>query len=239
MSPFSIELDSFVSLILYLLLTFVAYVFCLLFVWVVFVNTWPKGGRNRWNVWILFKKVFKKFCLGELKLFMKGGEYNFFFNVSKLRGRVSLLLFLYCVSYYCLYIFLSTHSVMCSFECFQERQVHSNQDLLHLFVTSRLGVLDWDLWCIWAFYCIWELCYVVCVFCHGLPKGEIVRFWVCNVGKPWQNMRKTKSHWFRMVYIKVEHKKTQVRDGKNELQAVWFDWYLINRKSHISKNQQT
>ena len=140
-----------------------------------------------------------------------------------------------------IYVFLSTHVVMCSFECFQERQVHSNQDLLPLFVTSRLGVLDWDLWCIWAFYCIWELCYVVCVFCHGLPKGEIVRFWVCNVGKPWQNMRKTKSHWFRMVYIKVEHKK--LKFGMKKMSYKLFGsvgtWSIENHISaKISKRKK-
>ena len=58
-------------------------------------------------------------------------------------------------------------------------------------------------------------------------------------------MTKTKSHWFRMIYIEVQDKKTQVRDEKNELQAVSLDWYSINRKSfdwysidrklHISK----
>ena len=35
--------------------------------------------------------------------------------------------------------------VMCSFECFQERQVHFDQDLQPLIATSRLGILDWDL----------------------------------------------------------------------------------------------
>ena len=84
---------------------------------------------------------------------------------------------------------------MCSFECFQERQIHSNQDFLPLHATSRLGVLYWDLWYIWAFYYIWALCYVVCVFCHGLPKGEIVRFWVCNVGKPWQKLSLIGLEW--------------------------------------------
>ena len=51
-------------------------------------------------------------------------------------------------------------------------------------------------------------------------------------------MAKTNSHWFRMVYIEVQDKKTHVRDEENELQSVSFDWYSINRKSHISKNQQ-
>ena len=56
-------------------------------------------------------------------------------------------------------------------------------------------------------------------------------------------MTKTKSHWFRMVYIEVQDKKLKFEMGKNELQAVSFDWYLIGTrsiKSHISaKNQQT
>ena len=51
-------------------------------------------------------------------------------------------------------------------------------------------------------------------------------------------MTKTKSHWFRMVYIEIQNKKkkkNQFRDEKNELQSVSFNWYLIDRKSHINK----
>ena len=144
----------------------------------------------------------------------------------------------YIVFHIIVYMSFFPHIRWCVLECFQERQVHSNQDLLHLFVTSRLGVLDWDLWCIWAFYCIWELCYVVCVFCHGLPKGEIVRFWVCNVGKPWQNMRKTKSHWFRMVYIKVEHKKLKfgMKKMSYKLYGSIGTWSIENHISAKSAN---
>ena len=40
-------------------------------------------------------------------------------------------------------------------------------------------------------------------------------------------MTKTKSHWFRMVYIEVQDKKLKFEMGKNELQAVSFDWYSI------------
>ena len=36
-------------------------------------------------------------------------------------------------------------------------------------------------------------------------------------------MTKTKSYWFRMVYIEVQEKKTHVQDEKNELQSVLFD----------------
>ena len=38
-----------------------------------------------------------------------------------------------------------------------------------------------------------------------------------------------------MVYIEVQDKKTHVQDEKNELQSILFDWYSIDRKSHISK----
>ena len=48
-------------------------------------------------------------------------------------------------------------------------------------------------------------------------------------------MTKSKSHWFRIVYFQVQDKKTQVRDEKNELQSVSFDWYSIDRKLHINK----
>ena len=37
------------------------------------------------------------------------------------------------------------HVVMCFLDYFQERQVHSDQNLFPLIATSRLGVLDWDL----------------------------------------------------------------------------------------------
>ena len=44
-------------------------------------------------------------------LFCLGGEYKKLFVVSNLGGE--LVYFLYSVSYYCLYVFLSTHAVMC------------------------------------------------------------------------------------------------------------------------------
>ena len=37
-----------------------------------------------------------------------------------------------------------------------------------------------------------------------------------------------------MVYIEVQDKKTHVQDEKNELQSILFDWYSIDRRSHIS-----
>ena len=47
-------------------------------------------------------------------LFCLGGEYKKLFDVSNLGGElVYFCFFLYSVSYYCLYVFLSTHAVMC------------------------------------------------------------------------------------------------------------------------------
>ena len=69
--------------------------------------------------------------------------------------------------------------------------------------------------------------YVVYVFCHKLPNEKIVWFWVCNVGKPWQNMIKTKSHWFRMVYIEVQDKK--LKFGMKKMSYKLF--HLIGTRS--------
>ena len=95
-------------------------------------------------------------------MFLKGGE-NKIFDVFYLGGEL-VCIFVICFSFiiYCLYVFISTHVVMCSFECFHERQVHSDQDILPLLVTSRLGVLDYNFCCIWAFLLYW----VVLVFKH-------------------------------------------------------------------------
>ena len=136
--------------------------------------------RNRWNVGILFKKVFKMFCLRGDKIVFERRRIYKLFDVSNLKEELVYFCFYICVSYYCLYVFLSTHAVMCSFEWFQERQVHSVQDLLSLLATSRLGVLDWDLWWNWAFYFIGLFLYLSISFCmyvlSRMPKGEIVRF---------------------------------------------------------------
>ena len=79
-----------------------------------------------------------------MKLFCKGENINFFFDVYNLGGELVYFCFYICVSN-CLYVFLSMHVVMCFLDYFQERQVHSDQNLLPLIATSRLGVLDWDL----------------------------------------------------------------------------------------------
>ena len=38
-----------------------------------------------------------------------------------------------------------------------------------------------------------------------------------------------------MVYIEAHNKKLKFGMKKNELQSVSFDWYSIDRKSHINK----
>ena len=46
-------------------------------------------------------------------LFCLGGEYKKLFAISNLGGELEFTFFLYPVSYYCFYVFLSTHAVMC------------------------------------------------------------------------------------------------------------------------------
>ena len=84
-----------------------------------------KRGRNRWNLGILVKRFLTVFYLLLLHIC-----YSFLFI--------------------CLY-FHTCGDV--HFWVFQERQVHFDQNLLPLQATFRFEVLDWDLWCNWAFYC--------------------------------------------------------------------------------------
>ena len=110
-----------------------------------------------------------------------------FFPIFK--GHYKLILGgeLVCIFVILLFLCLSFHTcVDVFFWVFQERQEHSNQYLLPLLATSRLWVLDWDLWCIWAFYCIWALC-CMCVLSQIAKWGDCW-FWVYNVGKPWQKL---------------------------------------------------
>ena len=71
-----------VPFILYFLLNFVAYVFYLLFVWVVFVNKWQKGGEidEMWESCL--------FCLGGVKYFFERGRIWKLFDVSNLGGEL-------------------------------------------------------------------------------------------------------------------------------------------------------
>ena len=132
------------------------------------------------------------FCLGGVKFVFERGRIWKLFDVSNLGGELEFTFVFNILFHIIVYMSFFPHMQWCVCWVVQERQVHSDQDRLPLIgnflVRSlRLGFCD----VFGHFYCIWALC---CVFCHGLPKGEIVRFWVCNVGKPWQNMTKTNSH---------------------------------------------
>ena len=81
--------------------------------------------------------------------FRKGFNYFYF-------GGELVCMFVICC--YCIYIYIyiyivhivylslfpHMHVLMCSFKCFR-RQVHFDQDLLPLFATFWLEVLDWNL----------------------------------------------------------------------------------------------
>ena len=104
-----------------------------------------------------------------MKLFLKRREnksfyFLFFYYVSNLGGELVCMFYLLLLHIcYLLFICLYFHTCIdVLFWVFQERQVYSNQDLLPLLATFGLEVLDWNLWCILAFYCNW----VVLVFEH-------------------------------------------------------------------------
>ena len=95
--------------------------------------------RGRWN------------CLWKGE---KIKSFLFFFYVSNFGGELVYMFVICCYCIYvicCLSVFISTR-VDVLFWVFQERKVHSDQDLLPFLVTFGLEVLDWNLWCIWAFY---------------------------------------------------------------------------------------
>ena len=118
MPLFSLELDSFVSLIIYFLLFSITYVFCLPYDWVVFVNTWQKGGEisEMWE--ICFKRFLIVLFLVDEIVFERGRIWKAF-DVSNLGGELAYFCF-YIVLHFFLYVFLSTHILMCSFECFRK-----------------------------------------------------------------------------------------------------------------------
>ena len=81
-----------------------------------------------------------------------------------LKGRVSLLLFLYLC--FILFICLSFHTCIYVFvECFRKDRYILIQTVYLLLATSWLWVLDWDLYCNWAFYCIGLFLYLSISFC--------------------------------------------------------------------------
>ena len=135
--------------------------------------------------------------------------------------------------YYLLFIYLYFHTCIdVLLWVFQERQVYSNQDLLPLLATSKLGVLDWDLWYIFGHFIVYGH-YVVCKFCHKLPKGEIVRIWVCSVGKSWQKVSFIELEWWAF-----KSKTKNSSSGWKKWDAIWFSWLLSiavwSVKSHKS-----
>ena len=157
-----------VPLILYFLLFSIAYVFCQPSDWVVFVNTWQKGGeRFGWeSVGILFV-LFR----GSWNCSLKGGEYKKLFDVSNLGGGlVYFCFFIFCFILF--FICLSFHTCGDVFvECFRKDRYILIKTFYLLLATSWLGVLDWDLWCIWSFYCIWALC-CMCVLSRIAKGGD-------------------------------------------------------------------
>ena len=114
---FSIELMFCIPLILYFLLSSVVYVYYLLFVWVVFVNTWQKGREEIDEIWESYLKRFLIVSMEwEMKFFFEKGE-NIFFDVGG--ELVSMFVICcYCIFFYYLSVFISTHALMCSFKCF-------------------------------------------------------------------------------------------------------------------------
>ena len=134
-----------VPFILYFFLSFVVYVFCLPSNWIVFVNTWQKGGEID-EIWESSLKGFNCFLFRRRSnCFWKREKINFFY-VSNLGG-VSLFIVLYFLScvqqvdiktisfmnhniLFILFICLYFHTcVDVLFWVFQERHVHSDQGL--------------------------------------------------------------------------------------------------------------
>jgi len=111
-----------VSLILYILLPSVVYVYCLPSDWVVFVNTWQKGGEKD-EIWRVFNCLYLG---GENKIFWcRGRWWNCFwkwekikfFDVSNLGGELVCIFVIFC-----LFVLISTHALMCSSECFRKER---------------------------------------------------------------------------------------------------------------------
>ena len=79
---------------------------------------------------------------GNLVCFGLGENIKSYFDVSNLGGELEFTFFIY---WFILFIYLSFDTrVDVFFWVFQERQVHSDQDLVPPLATFRLGVLDWD-----------------------------------------------------------------------------------------------
>ena len=117
-----------------------------------------KKGKNRWNL-----KSFLAIFMGRWNCFLKGEKIKVF-DISNLGGELvcfSLLLMLYLLFIFFICLYFHTYGDVL-FWVFQERQVHSDQDLRPLLATFRFEVINWDLWCNWTFYSNW----VILVFEH-------------------------------------------------------------------------
>ena len=101
-------------------------------------------------VYFLFTLCLSCFC----QYMTNGGEIDEMWE-SCLFCLVCIFVICFSLIIYCLYVLFSKNAVMCFLQCFQERQVHYDQYLLPLIATSRLGVLDQNFCCIWAFLLYW------------------------------------------------------------------------------------
>ena len=104
--------------------------------------------------------------------------------MSNLGGEL-VCMFIFAVAYllswwFILFICLYFHTcVDVLFWVFQKRQIHSDQHLLHLFATFGLEVLDWSLWCNWAYYCnmavlVFEHCIMYVSFVTDCQRGRLL-----------------------------------------------------------------
>ena len=146
------------------------------------------------------KRFVKCFVLGEIKLFLKGGENNnFVFLFCFVQGEIKLFLkgaedknilmyltqgesqnlrfffnFLIFKLIHIVYVFLFTHVLMCSFEYFRKDR-YILIKIFYLFLQllgqeSQIGICD-----VFGHFIVCGH-YVVCMFCHRLSNGKIVRF---------------------------------------------------------------
>ena len=149
MSLFSIELNSFVSLILYFLLTFVPYV-SVYFLFELSLSIHDKRGRNRWNVEILFKKVFKMLCLGGDNIVFERGRILKLFDVSNLGGELEFA-FVFILCFILLFICLSFHTWVFSGKTGTFWSKPSTSSCNFYVWSLRLGfVMEWGILLYWV-----------------------------------------------------------------------------------------
>ena len=158
-----------------------------------------------------------------MKLFLKGGKikvfdvsnlgrelvcswfYIFLVVFNKLISKLFVLWITLFFSYF-LSVFIYTHALMCSCNCFRKDRYISIK-IFCLFwqllgLKSKIGICD-----VFGHFIVYGH-YVVCKFCHRLPNGEIIKFWVCSVGKPWQKVNLIELEWCTFKFM--TKKKTEV-----------------------------